>query len=294
MKVHEWSMLFLAHGIATFPIRFRDKRPKLKSWEMYKQELPSLDLLSTWFAGGNLHNYGVVMGHNDLAVFDFDDMESFWRWNCWTLEQGEGTPAEILASSAFTVKTSRGVHLYFRITEPGNNQHVNGLDIKRNGYVVGPGSTHPSGAKYTATNALELPVIEKLSSILPPEWIEKLANPPEPDVIQSYAVHTPMSSDPFDIASNPYTDDRNLIEQVKERVPLQSLFQNVTPSSNGFVMANCMFHPDHSPSFWINTKEGVGNCNKCQFPLPLDVINVYAKMHGISDGDAAKLLSNGG
>jgi len=289
MTVFEWSIFFLAHGIATIPIRFRDKRPKLKTWEKYKETPPTIEKITEWFSGGSFHNYGVVMGHKDLAVFDFDDMGGFWKWNAWTLGLPTEHPASILAEKAFTVRTSRGLHIYFRLAKKGQNAHVNGLDIKRNGYVIGAGSTHPSGAVYTETNAFNLPIMKSLDSLLPESWLEKLKHPPEPEVeIQNRVT---FSSDPFDMASNPIDTEKDIIPQIKERIPLLSLFSDAQSTGRGYYIAKCPFHDDSNPSFWIDTKRGICNCNKCNFPLPLDVIGVYAKMHGISNRESIRRLS---
>ena len=292
MRVYDWALIFALNGIATFPVRYRDKRPRERKWEQYKKTLPSIDQIAKWFAGGNMHNYGVVMGWNGLAVLDFDDMSAFYEWNLWTLGLDDGHPAQRLAETAFSVKTSRGIHLYYRTDEDGHNRHVHGIDIKRSGYVIGPGSTHPTGAKYEATNALNIPHIETLESILPPEWYEQLQNAPEPEISGSVSIPQ-LSDNPFDIASSSvfYGQGQSMIEQIKERIPLQSLLSNVTPSSNGYVMAACPFHDDDSPSFWIDTKRKIGNCNKCQFPKPLDIVNVYAKMQGITDAEAVRVLA---
>ena len=290
MKVHDWSLFFLANGIATIPIRFMDKRPKLKSWEKYKTTLPNITELSTWFTGGTFHNYGVVMGWSNLAVFDFDDMGSFWKWQGWTFDLPKGHPAAELADFAFSVKTARGVHVYFRLEEPGYNCSVKGLDIKRNGYVIGPGSIHPSGKEYKASGDFYLPVVKSLDDLLPPDWLDGLANPPEPEISIQY--HTELSSDPFDTISNPIDSDKDIAEQIKQRVPIQSLFTELIPSSNGYMMTACPFHNDANPSFWIDTKKQIGNCHTCNFPKPLDSINVYAKMNSISTRDAILQLVN--
>ncbi len=289
MTVYEWSMYFLAHGIATIPIRFRDKRPKLKTWEKYKKTLPDIEKITEWFLGGSFHNYGVVMNWENLAVFDFDNMSSFYEWQAWTFGLPKGHPAAELADFAYYVRTSRGFHIYFKMLESGQNAHVNGLDIKRNGYVIGAGSVHPSGTEYKGSKEFYLPIIKTLDDLLPESWLEKLRHPPEPEVeIQNRVT---FSSDPFDMASNPIDTEKDIIPQIKKRVPLLSLFSDAQSTGRGYYMAKCPFHDDSNPSFWIDTKRGICNCNKCNFPLPLDVIGVYAKMHGISNRESIRRLS---
>jgi DNA primase len=90
----------------------------------------------------------------------------------------------------------------------------------------------------------------------------------------------------------PYTDGVSLVQQVKERHKIENLFTELIPSSNGYMMARCPFHEDNSPSFWIDTKRQIANCNKCQFSRPMDVINLYAKMQGVDDQTALRMLAN--
>jgi len=82
------------------------------------------------------------------------------------------------------------------------------------------------------------------------------------------------------------------VQQVKERHKIQTFFTELVPSSNGYMMAQCPFHEDNNPSFWIDTKRQICNCNKCQFPRPLDVINLYARMQGVDDKTALNMLVN--
>jgi hypothetical protein len=278
-------------GISVFPVNYRNKTPKLK-WEQYQKILSSQTEIKRWFNGGSLHNYGIVAGWQNLVILDFDSMDKYYEWQLWTLNQYSDSPANIAATLAFKVKTSRGMHIYLCIPEKLNNFHVEGLDIKAHGYVLGPGSTHPSGSMYTPqTEHIIIPQVPSLNSVLPDQWMEQIRHPAEPTPPHTqYIVGAEL--DPYDIASNPLDRDSDLIQQIRQRHKLQDYLQNITLTGHGWFMGSCPFHADKNPSFWIDDKRQIGNCQKCVFPKPLDVINLYAKIHQVSDQQAITILAH--
>lgn len=289
--VYEWSKLFLEMGISVFPVHYRSKQPSVK-WEKYQTELPTEQDLKRWFYGGSLHSYGVVAGWHDLVILDFDSMDRYHEWNLWTLQihtEYVGLASEL----AFRVRTSRGVHIYLSIPGVKQNSHIEGLDIKAHGYVLGPQSTHPNNTIYTARDeSIIIPEIPSLEHVLPGEWLEQMTHLDEPSqVITQYGL-SPQSSDPFDTASNPLDHDTDLIQQIRQRHTIQSFLQGVTKGKPGWSMASCPFHDDKTPSFWIDEKRQIANCNKCQFPRPFDVINLYARIHRVTDKEAIQILAH--
>ena len=162
-----FALDFLNQGIGVIPVTYRDKRPDARllpksvdgtpTWEPYKHQLPSPEAVTAWLQAGS-HNYGVVAGWQGLTILDFDDASEYTSWLLWVSKVGG--KARFVATNAFRVQTARGVHVYVRISAPGANQKFGKVDVKRNGYVLGPGSIHPSGAEYTALqSALIFPVI---------------------------------------------------------------------------------------------------------------------------------------
>jgi len=118
-------------------------------------------LLNHILTGGN---YGVIGGFGGLVVIDID-RESFIDIVL------EALPA------TFTVRTKKGVHLYYKITDGiirsrglkyietgdsiGDIKAGHTEKAKSRGYVVGPGSVHPSGFKY---KVLQLRSVKKLTA----------------------------------------------------------------------------------------------------------------------------------
>jgi hypothetical protein len=135
-------------GWSVIPLRPRDKRPAIPSWKVYQQRLPTLDELEEWFWTNPEGNVGIVTGSvSGIFVVDCDSPAAI----AWA--------AEHLPPCEMRVRTAKGLHLYFPYTgkKPIKNKvratfqgEQLALDVRgERGYVVGPGSVHPTGAIYT-------------------------------------------------------------------------------------------------------------------------------------------------
>ena len=64
----------------------------------------------------------------------------------------------------------------------------------------------------------------------------------------------------------------------------------VSPSTR---MGLCPFHPDHTPSLWVDPQSGLWGCNRpdCSAAGTHDVINFRAMCRGISNAAAIKQLA---
>lgn len=125
------ALWLLQHSVGVFPIKPHDKVPACKSWDDHQATEAEV---VTW------QNYGVVLGV--LAVVDTDNPDD----EHWAQQYVIDTP--------FRVTTARGLHRYYRQHAPSpkyihRDGHV--IEHRNSGqYVVGPGSTHPSGLVYRA------------------------------------------------------------------------------------------------------------------------------------------------
>jgi hypothetical protein len=284
---------FLRSGIAIIPVRYKDKRPDAKllpagpdgspTWEPYKTTLPSEADLQHWFA--RPENYGVVTGWKGLLVLDFDDASEYSKWRLWASKRGG--IARLVAETAFQVQTSRGVHVYVRSTTPGANRKLGKIDIKYRGYVLGPGSIHPTGIEYRALkDALIFPLIENLSDILPAELLV------QPTTVATQPV-TVLSSDPWQSAMNVAPQVKaGAVEKIKQSLRIQDFFSDLRPTSRDgrWFMTICPFHDDHHPSFWIDTQQQICGCHKHCIDKPLDAINLFARLHGLDNSEAIRIL----
>ena len=82
-------------------------------------------------------------------------------------------------------------------------------------------------------------------------------------------------------------------ERIKQQLRVEDFFPSAIESGgNGrWKLARCPFHDDHNPSFWIDTKQQLCGCHSGCTPLPLDVIGLYARLHGIDNTAAIKEMA---
>jgi hypothetical protein len=128
--------------------RDRGKHPCV-SWST-KASTDAQDV-AAWFTG-NPRNVGIACGPSGLLVIDEDEPGGLEKY---ASEVGAEVP------DTLTVSTGRGTHFYFAADahDFGNAEHAlkgYGVNVRgRGGYVVGPGSTHASGAVYAITRDVE-------------------------------------------------------------------------------------------------------------------------------------------
>lgn len=301
MTIYELASQFFSQDIATIPLMHRDKRPETSllpfgKWEPYKTTLPTVANLQHWH-NTEWYNYGVVAGWRNLAILDFDNMTEYARWMMW-LSRSVEEPTWMKIKYTLAVQTHRGVHIYFRLknAEHLNNRKFPGIDLKINGYVVGPGSVHPSGDTYTILSnkgRIFLAEFDYLSDILPPAILEQVST------VAAAPMTTPAAEDaavdPWAVANAPQSTSTggDLVSAVRERFKIEDFFTltRTTSSDGRWYLARCPFHDDKDPSLWIDATRGICNCFSCNFPKPLDVIDLYAALYGMDNRTALLTLA---
>ena len=151
----DWSVI---------PLRQRDKRPAIGSWGEYQHHGPSRELVNGWALRG--FNVGIVTGRvSGLLVLDLDSQDAIME------AERLGLPDTVATS------TAKGRHCYFQ--HPGGKVKNRaglfpGADIRADGgFVVGPGSIHPSGKPYEwIASPLDGPLA------VPPRWLMDALAPP--------------------------------------------------------------------------------------------------------------------
>ncbi len=284
---------FLSMEIAVIPLRHRGKEPESSmmggTWERYKTQLPTEYDVIRWLGSG-WQNYGVVAGWGNLAVIDFDTTEA---WEIW---QKYFSMLRGLYGNPYTVKSARGAHVYIRLPGDYANQKRRGVDVKIHGYVVGPESTHPSGAVYTALNTeYQFPEVFDLETFLPSDLFPMVAVD-KSEIAMPVMPMLPITSpredyDPFQAASGA-SQSVDLLQKVKISVRIENMFPDArfTSADHRWMNCKCPFHADSNPSAWIDTRRQLFGCNSCNM-LPMDAINLYARMHNISDSAAVSALA---
>lgn len=160
---------YAQRGWSVIPLRPRDKRPAVKSWEKWQRERADAEGVARYWRQHPLANIGIVTGAvSGLVVLDVDGdagRESL---------RGRHLPLTPV------VETGRGYHYYF--THPGGEvrtcKPAPGLDLKaEGGYVVAPPSVHPSGRRYRWAEGLS-PDDVPLAPL--PEWLLEQARADAP------------------------------------------------------------------------------------------------------------------
>jgi len=287
MNILDWSKLWVSMGIGVIPVRYKDKRPAV-AWEIYKIQLPTPEELNSWFARGQ-HNYGVLAGWNSLMVLDFDDIAEYRTWALWATTQAT---ARAILSKAFSVMTARGVHVYVRLATPIKNHRVGKIDIKTSGYVLGPGSIHPSGAEYRAMReTVQLPLIMTLSDVLPAALI--VQHTEHVDGVHVPRVETVSATDPWQAVNDPTMVSGTLIQSIRKRFRIEDFFvDKVRTSANArWFLTRCPLHEDKEPSMWLDIEHQLCGCFAGCTSKPMDVINLYSRLHGITNQEAINYMA---
>jgi hypothetical protein len=152
----------LDKGFSVFPLKPRSKQPATTHGFKDASALPAQ--IDTWWTEIPDANVGVACGESNLIVLDFDN---------GSLPEGFEFP------ETFTVKTSRGLHLYYwgkcRTADmhDASGKHIG--EIKSlGGYVLAAGSVHPDGPIYTAIKDVDV-------AEAPKELLERLVKKPASD-----------------------------------------------------------------------------------------------------------------
>ena len=290
---------FLSMGIGIIPLFHRGKKPEASliggTWEQYSVSLPSVCDLSNWLVA-DWRNYGVVAGWNNLVVIDFDSMDYFNVWKLWAADRGEYINSVI--EKSFKVKTSRGIHVYVSTLEPAvNDKRISkkgGIDIQAHRkFVVGPGSTHPSGYVYEAQGEMVFPIVfDGIESILPIDLFPHVTAEVETGTMPAVEItHNNTEYNAFESASFA-GDGVDLITKVKSMVRIENMITGArrTSTDSRWYVALCPFHADHNPSMWIDTRRQLCGCNTCGMK-PMDVINLYSRMHNLNESLAVTELA---
>lgn len=273
-KLLETAKHWIEAGFPVLPVHFMSKKAMVP-WEELQTRLPSHTELANWFYS-SLRNIGLIVG-NGLVVIDFDLQEAFDYWLPEFLAKYPG--------GTYMVKTRRGVHVYVHTEQPAKNYHGAILDIKaERGYVLIPPSVHPSGFEYQVLLNVPVLQVERLEDVLPGYFM------PAPEVVESgIRIQCAVCDDPWEMADN--AGEVDSVQEIRARHSILSLLPDAKSSDRAgrWYVANCPFHDDKTPSFWIDTRRGLCGCRKCNLK-PMDVINLFAKLNKVSNQEAIREL----
>lgn len=175
------AAVLMGLGMSIIPVQTGGKRAAIK-WLEFQHRRPTPEEVEAWSQAYT--SWAVVTGSiSGIVVVDCDSPESL----DWARENLPYTPLEVLTSQK--AEDFRGRHLYYRHpgTRVGNRARIRtsegklALDVRGDGgYVLSPGSAHPSGLRYEPMGAWTPEELGQLP-IIPSKFLETPPSaPPQP------------------------------------------------------------------------------------------------------------------
>jgi hypothetical protein len=129
---------YQAKRFSVIPCEPKGKIPFIQ-WKDFQERRPTRIEVENWWETWPDANVALVMGHGVFAV-DVDGPQGHKELQAHEILVPSGTPTSL---------TGKGVHYFFRGTQPDRVGLVPQVDIRGRGIVVVPPSIHPSGRQYT-------------------------------------------------------------------------------------------------------------------------------------------------
>jgi putative DNA primase/helicase len=153
-------------GFSVFPLHVRGKKPLIDKWGRWQDERAGKAQLLEWARKWPDANVAIATGPvSGIVVLDLDTAE------------GEEKATLLGVPLTPCVRTGKGCHFYFRCNDFFLRNFAGklpGIDLRAaGGYVVGPGSVHPSRALYEWVLTPD-----QLRFANPPSWLFALAKEP--------------------------------------------------------------------------------------------------------------------
>jgi len=145
-NIETWINFYQQQGFSIIPLKEKDKRPNIPSWEKYQKQHPSKEEITEWLNQDLFKNIGIVCGavSNNLVVIDIDDKHIVDELNL--------KYDKIIDKGHWIANTGKGYHIYCKHnSDPGSIVKDDTLHLEyraNGGYVVAPPSIHPNGDEY--------------------------------------------------------------------------------------------------------------------------------------------------
>lgn len=157
------TLQMLKRGMRLFPVRPKEKKPLINKWQ--QRATTNREQIDQWAREHAGCNWGIATGRESgVFVVDVDGEDGNATLQKWQREHGDRW------AQTLTVSTGKGFHLFYRFPEEAEIRNsaklvAPGIDIRgEGGYVVAPGSVHPSGSVYNIK--WDLPIAEAEQWIL--------------------------------------------------------------------------------------------------------------------------------
>lgn len=259
-------------GITPIPCRYRSKQPVV-SWGAWKDKLPPLPLVRSWFAG--LYNIAIIIPAN-LIVLDFDIPGYYHRWRM-------SYPS---LADTYTVKSRRGYHAYLWSDEQIQTAGMAGGDILAAGHMnTVPCSVHKTGHQYQGNDKPILRIGSFGETGITPIEREQTGVVID-QTIPTARVWLPTGREDWEDGDKP-------VDRIKSRLDMYGLLRHLGVSITGehkSIVMCCPFHEDRNPSFQVWADGARCHATHCRANRSMDVIDLAAMWWGVSNKMAIGML----
>lgn len=223
----------------------------------YQNQISTPERVGFWFGERSLANIAVC-GTQTSFILDFDDADLYKFW----------ASKFSAAARTYTEQTPRGGYHVFAHTWRGDLKGIEliqGVELKHT-VVISPSVINNKPYMRGAGDLLDLDA----SLLLSP-----LSKAPIIRPSQRVDIHA-----------------KGTLQKIKAAFSCLALIQSFKPgvkvagSARRFIALPCPFHDDKEPSFWIDTERNLWGCHACG--VRGDVINLYARLHGITVQEAIR------
>ncbi|MEW6285025.1 MAG: CHC2 zinc finger domain-containing protein [Chloroflexota bacterium] len=255
------ALWWLKRGCMILPVQPNSKKV-VPGFGFYRDRIRTPERVYQWFGERSLANLAVCATQTTL-ILDFDDADLYAYW-------ANKFPKE---SKTYTERTPRGgyhVFAYAWREELKGVTLVKGVELK---HVV---LVYPSVVNNIAYLRGEGDLLNVDAQIILSPLSQSRIIKPAPRV---------------------NTQGGGKLQKIKSVFLCLDLIQSANPnvkiygSTNRFVSVPCPFHDDKEPSFWIDTIRNLWGCHACG--IRGDVINLYARLKGITNDQAIREMGEG-
>ncbi|RIK30555.1 MAG: hypothetical protein DCC56_09540 [Anaerolineae bacterium] len=251
----EISQWWLRRDFSLIPVQPNSKR-NVRGFGIHQDKIQSAERFAVWFDDNS--NLAVCASH-PKRILDFDDADRYAWW-------AKKFPNE---SQSYTERTpNNGYHVFaeFYGESLDGIALVPGVELLQ---VVLVSPSVVNGKQYARGmgDILRMDSSVVFSHLAKP----RRSIPPQRSIIRQGA---------------------GKLDQIKSSFSCLDVIQAVNPkikvriSSRRFLSLPCPFHDDKEPSFWILPERNLWGCHACG--IRGDVINLFARLHGLSNSDAIR------
>ncbi|MBX3036760.1 MAG: bifunctional DNA primase/polymerase [Anaerolineales bacterium] len=261
LAIYHSALNWLDKGFDLLPIQPNTKK-HVQGFGIHQARITNARQAVEFFRDTNF-NLAVIAPENKF-IFDFDDYYIYCDYLKAIPEAQRNTYTELTRNM--------GTHVFFSGCVPPNFQPIKYVEIKQS-VLVAPSVVDKVEYEIFCNKDI-LTVDKKVFSLLSETPFSELPKSPQ--------------------VQRPKNNTGSLLDAIKSKYSIVDLMRKHYPkiklSGRGkFLNACCPFHAEKEPSFWLNTENNLFGCHACN--VKGDVINFYARAHGIDNDTAIKQMA---